>query len=499
MKRYDYAKRKTHYKNPSQIQRKIDEMRFSGITPSTIPDPRIASLVLESMADGVFTLDENGRITLWNPAMARISGFAAQEALGQSCGLLGFSQCLGNKSPTSFKDCGIYQKGTIDSQEYVLRHKNGHDVPVLKSARLVRDENGKVIGVVETVTDLTELRTMQHQVAVVSRRLGEIHQFSNIIGKSYGMRQVFDAIEAAGASEATVLVSGESGTGKELVAGAIHFNSMRAEMPMVTVNCSALPESLLESELFGHVRGAFTGAGRDRKGRFEEADGGTVFLDEIGEISPLIQVKLLRVLQEREIERVGESKKRRIDIRIIAATHRDLFERVRRGRFREDLYYRLKVFPIQVPPLRDRKEDLLLLAAHFIRIQNRKTGKAIRGISAEAMRILMDYAWPGNVRELENAVEHAFVLCSDGEIDVFDLPVEIRQCEYRPFPSPGPDLFGPFRGRKKGPTREALLLLLHDCDWNKAEAARRIGMSRTAIWKYMKKYDIPLKPDDICR
>lgn len=470
-------------------------MTVSETGPQTVPDPRIAGLVIESMADGVFTLDERGRITLWNPAMARISGYSAREALGRGCGLLGFSQCLGKKSPTSFKECGIYEKGAVDAQEYVLRHKDGHDVPVLKSARLVRDENDRVIGVVETVTDLTELRTMQHRVAAVSRRLGEIHQFGNIIGGSYVMRQVFDAIEAAAASEATVLVAGESGTGKELVAGAIHYNSIRAGMPMITVNCSALSESLLESELFGHVRGAFTGAGRDRKGRFEEADGGTVFLDEIGEISPLIQVKLLRVLQEREIERVGESKKRRIDIRIIAATHRDLFDRVRRGEFREDLYYRLKVFPIQVPPLRSRKEDLPLLAAHFIGIQNRKTGKAIRGVSAEAMRILMDYAWPGNVRELENAVEHAFVLCSDGEIDVFDLPVEIRQCEYRPFPSPAPDPYGPFRGRREAPTREVLLDLLHECGWNKAEAARRIGMSRTAVWKYMKKYDIPLNRD----
>ena len=462
---------------------------------TTAPDARISNLVLESMADGVFTLDERGRITLWNPAMERISGYPADEALGRGCGLLCFSHCFGKKGPTSFKECGIYEKGAVDGKEYVLRHKDGHDVPVLKSARLVRDERDRVIGVVETVTDLTELRIMQHQVEAVSRRLGELHQFGNIIGKSHVMQQVFSAIEAAAASEATILISGESGTGKELVAGAIHYNSIRAEMPMVTVNCSALSESLLESELFGHVRGAFTGAARDRKGRFEAADGGTVFLDEIGEISPLIQVKLLRVLQEREIERVGESKRRRIDIRIIAATHRDLLDRVRKGDFREDLYYRLKVFPIHVPSLRMRKEDLPLLADHFIGIQNRKTGKAIRGISAEAMRILMDYGWPGNVRELENAVEHAFVLCSDADIDVFDLPVEIRQGEYRPFPSMDmPGLSGD-GGRGVRPTRERLVDLLHGCGWNKAEVGRRLGVSRTSVWKYMKKWGIPLKPD----
>ena len=480
-------------------------MTVSSSKPPAAEDARISNLLLESMADGVFTLDEKGRITLWNPAMERISGYRADEALGRSCGLLGFSHCFGKKGPTSFNECGIYEKGSVDAKEYVLRHKDGHDVPVLKSARLVRDENDRVMGVVETVTDLTELRTMQHQVEVVSRRLGELHQFGNIIGKSHVMQQVFAAIEAAAASEATVLISGESGTGKELVAGAIHYNSIRAEMPMVTVNCSALSESLLESELFGHVRGAYTGAARDRKGRFEEADGGTVFLDEIGEISPLIQVKLLRVLQEREIERVGESKKRWIDIRIIAATHRDLLDRVRKGEFREDLYYRLKVFPIHVPPLRMRKEDLPLLVSHFIGVQNKKTGKAIRGVSAEAMRILMDYTWPGNVRELENAVEHAFVLCADADIDVFDLPVEIRQCEYRPFPSMDPmnsmntiDTPHPVAsaGRGERPTRKRLLDLLHECGWNKAEVARRIGVSRTAVWKYMKKWEIPLKPDD---
>jgi len=466
------------------------------IKPAATPHPRISCLILESMADGVFTLDERGRITLWNPAMERISGYRADEAIGQSCGLLCFSHCFGKKGPTSFQECGIYEKGAVDAKEYLLRHKDGHDVPVLKSARLVKDENDAVIGVVETVTDLTELRTMQHRVEAASRRLGELHQFGNIIGKSHVMQEVFQAIEAAAASEATVLISGESGTGKELVAGAIHYNSIRAEMPMITVNCNALSESLLESELFGHVRGAFTGAARDRKGRFEAADGGTVFLDEIGEISPLIQVKLLRVLQEREIERVGESMRRRVDIRIIAATHRDLLDRVRQGEFREDLYYRLKVFPISVPPLRMRKDDLPLLAAHFIRSQNRKTGKAVQGISAEAMRLLMDYRWPGNVRELENAVEHAFVLCTDGDIGAPDLPVEIRRREYPTPPEPPVPLHRRENRRPGRPPRKRLVEILHACGWNKAEAARRLGVSRTAVWKYMKAYGIPLQPED---
>jgi len=257
------------------------------------------------------------------------------------------------------------------------------------------------------------------------------------------------------------------------------------------VNCSALSESLLESELFGHVKGAFTGALRDRAGRFEEAQGGTLFLDEIGDISPLIQVKLLRVLQEREIERVGESEKRKIDIRVITATNNDLYSLVSRGKFREDLYYRLKVFPIHIPPLRDRKVDIPLLVSHFIKSQNRKTGKGIIGFTQSAMRILLDYNWQGNVRELENAIEHAFVLCMNKNIDIFDLPVEIRKVNYKPAVH-STRQYSSSNERKKL-TRELLLEILTDSGWNKAEVARRVGLSRASIWKYMKKWDIPMQ------
>ncbi|MBW2049266.1 MAG: sigma 54-interacting transcriptional regulator, partial [Deltaproteobacteria bacterium] len=396
----------------------------------SILDSNFASLMLESMADGVFTLDERGKITSWNPSMTRITGYTAEEAMGQSCMMMSFSRCFSRSCPISIDECGIYTHGSLDFNECFLRHKDGHDIPVVKSARLVRDEKGSVKGVVETVTDLTELEKARRKAEEADRLLREVHRLDNIIGKSHAMTQVFSAIRAAAASEATILLQGETGTGKELVAGAIHYNGDRSHMPFVPVSCSALSESLLESELFGHVKGAFTGAVRDRTGRFEEADGGTVFLDEIGEISPYIQVKLLRVLQEREIERVGESKKRKINIRIIAATNRKLYRLVESGKFREDLYYRLKVFPINIPPLRKRKEDIPLLISHFINLQNEKTGKDIKGLTQSAMRILMDYTWPGNVRELENSIEHAFVLCNGGNIDTFDLPVEIRQFEY---------------------------------------------------------------------
>jgi len=347
-------------------------------------DSRFVNRIIDSMADGVFTMDASGRISSWNPAMERISGYTAREALGQTCQLLQCSRCFGKQCPANIDKC-------------------------------------------------------------------------KIIGKSRAMQQVFTAIRAAAASEATILIQGESGTGKELVAGAIHFNSDRRKGPLVAVNCSALSENLLESELFGHVKGAFTGANRDRMGRFEEASGGSIFLDEIGELSPLIQVKLLRVLQEREVERVGDSRKRRIDIRIITATHNDLYARVREGHFREDLYYRLKVFPIRLPPLQERREDIPILADHFIRGMNRQTGKTVTGLSPGAMRIFMDYPWPGNVRELENAIEHAFVLCSGGDIDVADLPIEIRHPDHTVYGTPQDGSAPVHKKRRRKLTKDELI------------------------------------------
>ncbi len=454
---------------------------------------RFVNQIIDSMADGVFTMDAAGRISSWNPSMERISGYSAEEALGRTCDILQCSRCFGKKCPAGIKKCGIIELGFSEAKECFLKHKEGHNVSIIKNASVVRDETNHIIGVVETVTDMTELSKARRKIEEAALRLGEMHRLDNIIGKSHAMREVFTAINAAAASDVTVLVQGDSGTGKELVAGAIHYNSDRAGGPLIAVNCSALSESLLESELFGHVKGAYTGALHDRAGRFEEAEGGTVFLDEIGELSPYIQVKLLRVLQEREIERVGESKKRKINIRIIAATHRDLYTLVRGGGFRDDLYYRLKVFPIQLPPLNRRRDDIALLVGHFIRKHNRKTAKQILGVSQATLRILLDYSWPGNVRELENAIEHAFVVCNREQIEPYDLPVELRQARYPRLykEETSRSVLRPYRRVKI--TKKELLGILNESDWNKAEAGRRIGISRTAVWKYMKKYRIPLQ------
>ncbi len=447
--------------------------------------------IIDTMAEGLFTLDDQGIITSWNRAMEKISGFSASEAVGQRCDILKCSRCYGKQCPADIQACGVMRHGRTEAKECFVRHKQGYDVPVIKNARLAKDDQGRILGIVETITDLTELSLARKREEDTRRQLQETFRLGNIIGKSPAMQNVFEAIRAAADSRATVLIQGESGTGKELVAKAIHYNTSEDQRPLVTVNCSALSETLLESELFGHVKGAFTGAHKDHMGRFEQADTGTIFLDEIGELTPYMQVKLLRVLQEREIERVGDTKRRKIDIRIIAATNKNLTGLTRQGAFREDLFYRLKVFTIHIPPLRDRKEDIPLLTEYFVRKTEKRENKSIKGVGPGAMKVLIAHTWPGNVRELENAIEHAFVVCANAFISEADLPVEIHKA---------PDIRKPASSetRTREPasqdlTREALVELLDQCHWNKAEVARRIGKSRTLVWKLMKKWDIPLQ------
>ena len=457
-----------------------------------IEEPLVFKKVVESIGDGLFILDNKGLIVFWNRSMERICGYKAEEVLGKTCKQVNCSQCFGKTCPEGIHDCGILQKGGAELKECTIKHRQGFEVPVIKNASVVHDETGSPLGVVETVTDLTALHRMRLKALEAECRGVDRTHLGSIIGKSTEIQDVYKLIKAAAESDVTVLIQGESGTGKELVASAIHEASRRKDAAMVTVNCSSLTENLLESELFGHSKGAFTGALNHRTGRFETAHGGTVLLDEVGELPPYIQVKLLRVLQERVVCRVGENMDRKIDIRIIGATHRDIFGDVKAGFFREDLYYRLKVFPIQIPPLRRRKGDISLLIEYFIGLQNRKYRKRIKSLSTEAMRRMMDYHWPGNVRELKNAIEHAFVLCTNAQIQLSDLPIEIRDPYYALWqPVAGEN---PHAKRRKKPTKKELLKLLKALDWNKSEVSRKIGLSRTSIWKYMKKYNIPLSP-----
>ena len=330
-------------------------------------------------------------------------------------------------------------------------------------------------------------RAVSHEEALrelVSRLDTSATGYAGIIGKATNMQVIFKLIEDVAPSDATVLIEGESGTGKELVAAAIHKKSPRKEKPFVVINCSAYPETLLESELFGHEKGAFTGAIRQQPGRFEQADGGTVFLDEIGEISASAQIKLLRVLQSHKFERLGGRKSLSVDVRVLAATNKDLLQEVKIGRFREDLYYRLNVIPIYMPPLRERPNDIPLLARHFLRRFATEQGKEITDCSSDAMRVLFDYPWPGNVRELENSIEHAVVLTKGKYVEVSDLPRAIREASGRAVPS------HQRRGTLADNERVLLQQVLEECSWNKKEVARRLGISRNTLYLKIKKYEI---------
>jgi transcriptional regulator with PAS, ATPase and Fis domain len=355
--------------------------------------------------------------------------------------------------------------------------KDGRRIPVSMSTAVLRDETGEVTGAVETFRDLS-------MVKALTEELKRKYSFRNIIGKSHEMQEIYGLIRTVARSNVTVLIQGSTGTGKELVARAVHYESPRADKPFVVVNCAALPEALLESELFGHVKGAFTGAVSDRMGRFEIADGGTLFLDEIADVSPSIQVKLLRVLELKQFERVGDSRTKAVDVRLVCATNRDLKELMAAGEFREDLYYRINVVTINLPPLRDRGGDIPLLAARFLQKLNAETGKHVEKISQEAMDILIDFDWPGNVRQLDNAIGHAVVHCRGNTILPEHLPEDLLE---RPSHVGEPPMnFGTLEEMEK----TAIKGMLKRCRGNRTLAARRLGIGRSSLWRKIKKYGL---------
>lgn len=423
--------------------------------------------IFRSVKDAIITVDPNLMVIEANKSMENICGTEVKEIVGKE-----FPQCQSHCSQA----CHEVLRQTLEKKtavkEYRIECDNQHrlqQVVSLSSSPLL-DPQGKFMGAVLVIRDITLLRDLE-------RELRERNQFQNIIGRNKEMQDIYNLLEDLANLDTTVLVTGESGTGKELVARALHYSGKRAFKPFIAVSCSALAESLLESELFGHVRGAFTGAIKDKQGRFQAANGGTILLDEIGDISPMIQLKLLRVLQEKEFERVGESTPQKVDVRVIASTNKALKEKVKKGEFRQDLYYRLKVVEVALPPLRERLEDLPLLVDHFRCSFNERFKKNVEGISNEVLSTFMDYNWPGNVRELEHVMEHAFVLCHGATITMHHLPPDLRNFEQI---NDLPQIKTPVKKFNGG---QDILDALKKTGWNKTKAARLLGISRQTVYR----------------
>jgi PAS domain S-box-containing protein len=426
--------------------------------------------VFRSVRDAIITVDKDLRITQMNDASRSACGFS-QENIGKSFDSLQhpcIGQCVKALTET------IQKRKPVEIYRIECRHDNAQPQIISVNTSLLTDNLGNFAGAVLVVRDET-------RIAAFERDMEERHHFHNLVGKNREMQNVYKMIDNLADVQTSVLITGGSGTGKELVAEAIHYRGARGKYPLVKLNCSALSENLLESELFGHVKGAFTGAIHDKIGRFQLAHGGSIFLDEIGDSSPRMPLRLLRVLQEKEFERVGESKTLKTDVRVIAATNQPLLEKVKRGDYREDLYYRLKVVELNLPPLRDRKEDIPLLVNYFIKRFNESLKKKLVSVSDDVLKRFMGYHWPGNVRELEHAIEHAFIVCQQSTITVDDLPSEIT------------DYLSEKASIESGSgsdSKEKVLAALEKTDWNKAKAARLLGMSRRTLYRKLEEYQI---------
>jgi two-component system, NtrC family, response regulator HydG len=440
--------------------------------------------VVDTIQDGIMIVDRSGVIVSVNKALETMTGYSKGEIVGQPCTRLNCNICEIALNIQGDSWCALFKSGNFEMRRCTLMRKNGSLVHVMKNASLLRDVEGKVLGAVETVTDITELVDKDEQLEALREELRSDEGFCGMVGVSPKMQQVFDLTTNAAKSDAPVIILGESGTGKELVARAIHRLRSKGERPFVKVNCAALNESLLESELFGHVKGAFTGAYQSREGRFEAASGGDIFLDEIGDLPLSTQVKLLRVLEDKVIERVGDNRSVSIDVNIITATNRDLEDLVPGGFMREDLYYRINVIPILLPSLRERIDDLPLLVNFFLRRISLKGDIKVKGVSNGAMSMMMSYSWPGNVRELRGALEYACVTCRESVIDQHHLPGRICRDEN------GNNIQLLSNRNRQSDKKSELITALARTGGNQSEAARLLGVSRVTIWNRMRRFGI---------
>jgi len=443
--------------------------------------------ILNLLNDGLMIVAPNGAIRFINRALENLLGYNAAEMIGKPCLMLDCDACEPLVSKKHGKWCTLFHEGKDLQKDCLMVKKDGSYVPVIKKASILYNSSGETIGALEIFTDVSNLRKLDNQLTHLSQKLYGNKGFEGIVGQSPAMKKMLSVVEKAADSDAPVIILGESGTGKELVAQAIHNLSKRRHGPFVQVNSAALNPALLESELFGHVKGAFTGAYRHRMGRFEHADGGSLFLDEIGDLPYSVQVKLLRVLESKKIERVGDQEPVGVDVRIITATNKNIKELIEKRKFREDLFFRINVIPINLPPLRERMDDVPLLVKSFVEQMQMLTKKEITGLTTEAMHFLMTYRWPGNVRELKAALEYAFVIKDSGLIGPADLPeyvnenIDVDVCH--DLPNSGVEC----------EEKKALIEALKKSMGNKSQAARILGISRGTVWNRMRKYNISTK------
>lgn len=429
--------------------------------------------IFENLKDGIISVNDQMEVLRVNSSIISICGIDPNKIMGND---ITETQIICSGKCLEMLRKSLNLKRAIKDIRIECNKNDRPNQVVFFTSTPLFHENGDLRGALVVIRDATEIISLKNEIK-------KSFSFHNIIGKSSKMQNIFKLIENIKETDTTVLITGETGTGKELLAKAIHYESSRANMPMITVSCSALSEGLLESELFGHVKGAFTGAIKDKIGRFQLAHKSTLLLDEIGDISPLIQLKLLRVLQEKKFEMVGDSKLIAIDVRIIGATNKNLKEKVSAGNFREDLYYRLRVIEINLPPLRERREDIPLLVKHFMKKLLKRHKKDAKYISDDVMGIFMNYLWPGNIRELENTIEHAIVLCNEDVIKVKHLPNELNETYIWK------------KEKENYLEKQDILKALHDAGGNKAKASRILGISRPTLYKKIEEFNISLPPE----
>ncbi|MGD1987190.1 MAG: sigma 54-interacting transcriptional regulator [Desulfobacterales bacterium] len=428
--------------------------------------------ILDSIADGVFTVDLDFQITSFNRAAEEITGFSRDTAIGQACSDVFKTDVCSDAC--ILKQALKEQKAIVHRPVHITRTDKKR-IPISVNATLLRNKAGHVIGGVETFRDLTSVQKLR-------KALRKQHSFNDIVSKNEKMNKIFSILPRIAESSSTVLIGGQSGTGKELIARAIHNHSPQKDGPFITVNCGALPDTLCESELFGYKAGAFTDAKRDKLGRFALAQNGSIFLDEIGDISPAVQIRLLRVLENRVYEPLGSTKTIETNARVIAATHRNLGELVKKGTFREDLYFRINVIRLALPTLAERKSDIPLLIDHFIERFNHIHGRNILGITQEAIAAMLMYPWPGNVRELENAIEHAFALCQGDLIQMAHLPEDIIPANGSILVTTGLTL--------KEVEKQTIEQALKRNSWKRVKTARELGINKNTLRYKIKRYGI---------